>query len=148
MRSLVTFAAVLVLALAAGCGGGGGEEAEQAPATTQAPATSTGAPPASTEAPPTTSAPAGPATERVEITVAGGQAAGGIVRVTVDEGTRVVLEVTSDVADEAHLHGYDLQMPLTPGQPNTLSFVAKVPGRFELELHHAGTQIAELTVEP
>lgn len=146
MRSLPAVAA-LVLAFAAGCGSD--DDAGSAPATTATrPAATTEAPPATTEAPPTTSAPQGPETERIEITVAGGRASGGIVRVTVAKDTPVVLSVTSDVEDEAHLHGYDLSIPLTPGEPNLLSFRAKTPGRFELELHHAGTQIAELTVEP
>jgi small nuclear ribonucleoprotein (snRNP)-like protein len=146
MRTLAALV-TLVLAVAAGCGGG--DEEAVPPTTTEPPAaTATEPAPATTEAPPATTAPPKPEVERVTIRVRGGQPVGGIVRIAVDRGTRVVLEITSDVADEAHLHGYDLSMNLAPGQPNTLSFVAKTPGRFELELHHVGTQIAELTVEP
>src|SRR5262245_58787122 len=43
----------------------------------------------------------------VRITVVDGQPQGGIVRATVNKDDQVVLVVTSDVADEIHLHGYD-----------------------------------------
>ena len=44
----------------------------------------------------------------VSIVVVNGAPKGGIVRETVDKGDRVVLVVKSDVADEIHLHGYDI----------------------------------------
>ena len=44
----------------------------------------------------------------VRIVVVNGAPKGGIVRETVDKGDRVVLVVKSDVADEVHLHGYDI----------------------------------------
>jgi hypothetical protein len=145
----VAVIAVLLVALAAGCGGGD-EASETAPTTTQAPAaTTTEAPPATTETEPaTTTAPAKPKPEVVDVEVVGGQPKGGIVRATVDQGSRVVINITADAADEAHLHGYDLEAELEPGSTAKISFVAKTPGRFELELHHAGTQIGELTVQP
>ena len=47
-------------------------------------------------------------TTDVRVRVVGGAPQGGIVRETVQEGDRVVLVVTSDVADHVHLHGYDI----------------------------------------
>lgn len=83
----------------------------------------------------------------VHITVVDGQPEGGIVRETVDEGDRVVLVVSSDVADEIHLHGYDLSRDVAAGAAARLAFTATLPGRFEVELEQRGTQIADLTVE-
>jgi hypothetical protein len=84
----------------------------------------------------------------VRVTVTGGVPADGIVRETVSEGDRVVLVVTSDVADEIHLHGYDLSRDVPAGGEARVAFQATIPGRFEVELEQRGVQIAELTVEP
>ena len=46
----------------------------------------------------------------------------------------VVITVTSDVADEVHVHGYDLMADVAPGAPATIRFTADAPGRFEIEL--------------
>ena len=84
----------------------------------------------------------------VRIRVVNGSPSGGIVRKTVQEGDRVALVVTSDVADEIHLHGYDLSKDVTAGGTARLTFEATVAGRFEVELEERGVQIADLTVEP
>lgn len=84
----------------------------------------------------------------VRVRVVGGSPQGGIVRETVQQGDRVVLVVTSDVADEVHLHGYDLTRDVTAGGTVRIRFRATVPGRFEVELEDRGAQIADLTVEP
>ena len=94
----------------------------------------------------TTTEPPGPAV--VSVTVVDGAPRGGIVRATVDEGERVALVVRSDVADEIHLHGYDLSRDIPAGGIVRIAFRADVPGRFEVELEQRGAQIAELTVQP
>lgn len=82
----------------------------------------------------------------VEITVAGGQVTGGVKRVNVDIGESVTIRITSDVAEEVHVHGYDLMRDLTPGAPVELSFTADIPGVFEVELEQSGLEVAELQV--
>ena len=118
-----------------------------AAATTQAattgPATTA---PATTEAPPATTAPAAPTT--IAIVVAGGQPTGGIQRVTLSRGEKVVLVVTSDVADEVHLHGYDLSADVAAGGSAEIPFTADTVGKFEVELEDSGVQLAELEVTP
>ena len=128
-----------------------GDDNEQASTTTAvtAPATTTTeAPPATTEAPPATTTEAGPAPVQLDVVVVGGQPKGGIVRESVDLDSAVVLTVTSDVADEVHVHGYDLMADVAPGAPATIRFTADAPGRFEIELENTGVQIAELEVRP
>ncbi len=119
-----------------------------APTTTEAPPATTEAPPATTEAPPATTTEAAPAPVQVDVVVVGGQPEGGIVRESVDRGSAVVLTVTSDVADEVHVHGYDLMADVAPGAPATIRFTADAPGRFEIELEDTAVQIAELEVRP
>ena len=65
------------------------------------------------------------------------------------QGDRVALVLRSDVAGLAHVHGYNLDLSLTPGVPARLEFVADVVGRFEVELHgDVEVQIADLSVLP
>ncbi|HEX5800113.1 MAG TPA: hypothetical protein VFY02_08400 [Gaiellaceae bacterium] len=112
-----------------------------APATTEEPP-----PPATTEAPPATTTAPGPAV--VRIVVVGGQPEGGIRRASVRRGREVIVRVSSDVADHIHLHGYDLIADVAPGAPAELTFVADVPGRFEIELEDRGVPIADIQVRP
>ena len=72
----------------------------------------------------------------------------GIERASVDEGEQVVLVVRSDVADEVHVHGYDISRDVAAGGTARIRFRATIPGRFEVELEERGVQIAELTVNP
>jgi hypothetical protein len=117
------------------------QTATEAPPPTEAPpATATEAPP------PATTAAAGPV--ELSYTVVGGLPEGGIARDTVDLDSDVVITVTSDTADEVHLHGYDVSADVAPGAPATIRFEANAPGRFEIELENTGVQIAELEVRP
>ena len=86
------------------------------------------------------------AQQRIEVTFAHGQASGNTGRVQVAKGTSVSLVVTSDVADEVHLHGYDIEKELSPGTPVTLQFDATLTGVFEVELHKANTVLLRLQV--
>ncbi len=88
------------------------------------------------------------AARRVSITVREGRAVGGIRRITVRKGQRVVLLVRSDVADEVHVHGYEIRRDVGPRRPARIAFRARVPGRFEIELERRHRQIAALEVRP
>jgi hypothetical protein len=84
----------------------------------------------------------------VTINVKKGRVDGGIKRPTVKKGRSVRLVIRSDAGTEVHLHGYDIEKKLTPGKPLVIQFVARIPGRFELELHHPDVLLADLTVKP
>jgi hypothetical protein len=84
--------------------------------------------------------------QRIEVTVAHGRVSGDTGRVPVALGTPVTLVITSDAADQVHVHGYDLEQELTPDTPATLQFDATVPGVFEVELHETGTVLLRLQV--
>ena len=66
----------------------------------------------------------------------------------VNQNERVILRVRSDVADELHVHGYDLSAPLPAGEQVSLTFVAGRSGRFEVELHGAHQELGALEVQP
>ncbi len=136
--------ATLVLAFVAGfalasCGGDGDGEGTGTTQTQTTTETETGTTPTTTEE-------VKPTVVRVAVT--GGVPESGIVRETVAKGDRVVLVVSSDVADEVHLHGYDISRDVAAGGTVRIQFTADLPGRFEVELEERGVQIAELTVQP
>lgn len=139
-----TVAAIAMLFALAGCGGSGGSQSAPETATTAtAPDDTTSSP--TTE--PTTTAPKPkPKPRRIAIRVVGGTPQGGIARPSVKKNDRVLIVVRSDTADEVHLHGYDISRAVAAGGQTRLAFVAKIPGRFEIELEDSGVQLAELTV--
>ena len=119
MRSITMFVLVAGTLALAGCGGG----KSSSPTTTQA---------------------SGPVTITVDIK--GGKPVGGIQRATAKKGDTVALVVDSDVADEVHVHGYDLHRDVAAGGNIRIQFVATITGVFEAELESRKLQILELTV--
>jgi hypothetical protein len=82
------------------------------------------------------------------IVVEGGEPRGGVKRLSFDSGERVRFSVTSDVADEVHVHGYDISRDVPAGGSVRFGFPASIEGVFEVELEGRGVQIAELRVSP
>lgn len=70
----------------------------------------------------------------------------GVIRVR--QGDPVRIRVTSDVADEFHLHGYDEKLQLRAGEPATLELDAHLSGRFGYELHGTHVELGALEVLP
>ena len=142
--------AASALALA-GCGGG----SSQADATTP---TDTGTETAQATTPATTTTETATTTETtttsapkprtITLVVESGRPRGGIARPTVAKGDKVVVVVRTDAGEEVHLHGYDVEKPVTPGTPVRIPFTADLPGRFELELHHPDALLAVIEVNP
>ena len=147
-RALAVPALLLLLPLA-GCAGtdASGDGAGTTASGSSAPAgeSSSAAQGAPAEVP-QDAAPSAEAGQRVAVEVAGGQVTGDTGRVPVAVGTQVTLVITSDVADEVHVHGYDLTADLAPGTPAEITFAATIPGVFEVELHEAGTALLALQV--
>jgi hypothetical protein len=86
--------------------------------------------------------------EAKSIVVEGGKPTGGTQKLKFKTGDKVEIDVVSDEADEAHLHGYDIEKKLTPGDTVRFRFTADMEGVFELELHESGAQLAKITVAP
>ena len=47
----------------------------------------------------------------------------------------VTLKIKADDAGEFHLHGYDIEMDVSPAQTVDLYFVASATGRFRITFH-------------
>lgn len=140
---------VLTAALLAACSGQSGTTSGTTNATS--PATS---PPAAAQTTQATSPPAAPAPQApapgattIDVTVSGGKVSTPRQLVDVPLGSPVELVVTSDVADEVHVHGYDEMADVTPGSPARVAFTASIPGVFEVELETAKLRLLQLRVQ-
>ncbi|MFI7223990.1 hypothetical protein ACIBO5_12230 [Nonomuraea angiospora] len=91
-----------------------------------------------------TAAPSGQAD--AVITVARGQVSPPPGWLEVAKGRQVSITVTSDVADELHVHGYDIEAELRPGVPATVRFTAGLTGVFEVETHRSKLVLTQLAV--
>jgi hypothetical protein len=129
----LTLAATL---LVAGCGG-------DDPATTTPSSTP---PPSSTNAAATTPTETAFAGTEIVVAVKGGKVDPATHRVKVAKGTPVRLLVTSDKADELHVHGYEIEKELPAGEQVTVDFTADQTGVFEIETHETELQLAQLEV--
>jgi len=145
---LVAAGVVVVVAIVIAVGSGGSDDTSTAGSTnTTAQTTSTKT---STEEPHET-VPAEPKVNRIEIK--GGQPVGGVQDIKVKKGDQVTIVVSADAEDDIHLHGYDIEKPVEPGEPASFKFTADIEGIFEIESHvaeDAGREplIGKLTVEP
>ena len=92
------------------------------------------------------SAPTSPAVRTVEVAYAGGQVTGTSGREEVPVGEQVVLRIASDVAEEVHVHGYDLEGAVPAGGSVDIPLTASIPGVFEVELHESGKVLFQLRV--
>ena len=92
----------------------------------------------------TTTLPEG-ADQLIETAVAGGSVHNG-GRHEVSVGDTVAVTVTSDIADEVHVHGYDVYADIGPEAPTTFLVEATIPGVWEVELHDSGIVLMELAV--
>ena len=84
----------------------------------------------------------------IDLSIVGGNVEGGVRREKVKQGSQVTIRATSDVADELHLHTYDLRIDLVPGQSAEMTFLARIPGVFEVELEERHRKVLELEVGP
>jgi hypothetical protein len=146
-RALIALAAVAAVVVLFVVLAGGDDDNDKNTATTgtQATAPATAATGAAGAAGEQTKAPE-PATE--SIVIVGGKPKSGVKKLEYQQGDRIQFTVESDVADEIHVHGYDLMKDVPAGGTVRFSFPAKIEGVFEVELEGRKQQIAELRVTP
>ncbi|MEX2653430.1 MAG: hypothetical protein WD532_00185 [Acidimicrobiia bacterium] len=146
MRPVIPAFLAVTLALAA-CGGDAtttttsGVTTAPPETTTTVTTTVTADSSTTTEASTTTTTPVDP--YAFDITIEGSTVTGG-GRISVPLGETVTLRITSDIADEVHIHGYDLYVDLEAGVTAVVSFAADIPGVVEIETHNSDLVIANL----
>ena len=77
-----------------------------------------------------------------------GHPVGGIADLTYHKGDQIHFKVKSAIADEVHLHGYDVMKDVEAGGTVTYDLPATIEGVFEAEMEDQKQQIIQLTVEP
>jgi hypothetical protein len=84
-----------------------------------------------------------------------GAPVGGVRDIEISKGDPVRIQVTPDVPAEVHVHGYEIEKDVKPGETAKFDFPATAEGVFEVEVHHLihgeeqeGVQVAKLTVNP
>jgi heme/copper-type cytochrome/quinol oxidase subunit 2 len=83
----------------------------------------------------------------IALVVTAGDVSGATGRVVVELGSEVRIEVTADVVDEVHVHGYDLTVDTVPGRAVITEFTADIPGVFEVELEESKLPLTQLQVQ-
>lgn len=119
-----------------------------APATLAAEPATTKAPPAAAAA----SAPAPAATTLRSISIRDGKADAPDQTVVVARGAQVELRWRSDRPIALHLHGYDIETRVTPPATSSMTFAARIAGRFPVTEHRQDGRhhraVAYLEVRP
>ena len=85
----------------------------------------------------------------VDVTIAKGQVTPANAALQAKVHQPITLRVTSDAADELHVHStpdHKFQVAAAPNQ--TFQFSVDVPGNVEVELHHLDRTIATIQVQP
>ena len=91
--------------------------------------------------------PAGvPRDRTIAVSIEGGEMSP--AEISVNEDDSVTLRVSSDRPMELHLHGYDVEQEVGPGQKASLRFRADLTGRFEIEDHESERELGVLQVRP
>lgn len=146
--------ALLLAVVVGACSSGGGTATTTAPTAAGSTSTTTTTVVATTAATEVTTTAAEQTTTtveddilRFEFVVSDG-VVDGSSRLEIPLGARIELTVVSDVADELHLHGYDVALDIEAGGRGVLEVTADIPGIFELELESSRLLITELEVAP
>lgn len=93
------------------------------------------------------SAAPGAAAVVVPVRIADGTVTPADARLEARVGQPIEIVVDSDAADELHVHAEpDHTFAITPGTGERFRFTVEIPGRVEIELHHAGRTVATLLV--
>lgn len=137
--------AACALALTACAGKSTPTASSAAPSPSPAVVSPSASAPASPTVAPSPTAPA--ADQTIHITYAAGKVTGVSAVVKVKKNSTVALVVTSDTADEIHLHGYDKSVDVAKGGTATLLFKATLTGKWEVELEKLKHRLVFLQVQ-
>ena len=124
------------VALVAGCGSSSGgtspTTAEPVPSTDSAASVS-----------------AQPDTLQMNLSIDGGTVEPTNQRLDASVGQSISMSITSDVADELHVHSVpEHTFEIEPGKDQLFAFTVDVPGQVDIELHHSDRTVATLVVRP
>jgi heme/copper-type cytochrome/quinol oxidase subunit 2 len=88
----------------------------------------------------------GPQDQTFDVSIKGGEMSP--EEISVNQGDTVTLRVSTDEPTELHVHGYDVEQEVEPGQEAEIDFEADLTGRFEIEDHETEKELGVLQVRP
>lgn len=83
-----------------------------------------------------------------EIVIQNKKIVSGPTTIKVNQGEDITIKITSDEAEEFHVHAYDESVELELNKQAMLTFNAKLSGRFPFELEKSKTELGALEVQP
>ena len=138
-RSILAVLTAGVL-LTAGCGGGSNNSAQGSSSST-APSTVSPSDMQNQQAPPNRL--------DIDVTIKGGNVDPTNAQLQAKVKEPIVVRVTSDVADELHVHSTpDHTFKIEPNKAMQFQFSIDVPGNVDIELHQLNKVVATVSVQP
>ncbi|MGW0181423.1 hypothetical protein [Nocardia sp. NPDC003345] len=84
---------------------------------------------------------------RIDVRIAGTTVTPVDQRLEARVGQPIEVHVASDTADELHVHAHpDHTFAVGPGEDQRFRFTVDIPGRIDIELHHAERTVATVLV--
>jgi plastocyanin len=139
----VPCAAGLVLALVLTACGSAGDDAGSAATSSSATSPATASSPTSSSPSSSSSSAAG---RTIVITLTGSKVTPAPATVDLAVGEKLTLTVTSDHADQLHIHGFEVEQDLVAGTPTTVTVTGDQPGVYEVETHHPELRLMKIAV--
>lgn len=143
MRSVcLALSAVACVVVLAGCGASGPDGVAETPTrkASESTAPTSGSPPSASTSSQSPKAPV------VRVAIRDGKVNPRPSTHRVARGETVRLVVSTDRADELHVHGYEKTARLPAGESTTVTLRADRPGRFEVETHDTGLRLLVVEV--
>jgi plastocyanin len=88
-----------------------------------------------------------PAGTTLEVTITGRQVDPRPAAVPVAEGETLTIVITSDVENRVHIHGFEIERHLEPGNPVSITLKGRQPGSYEVETHDPELRLFKIVVE-
>ena len=132
---------IVSMAVLAGCSAGTEQVATDNPVV-QAPSASPAV--TSSAAPSIAPTPAPPAIRIIEVAYTGGKVVTADSRVQTTLGEKIILRISSDVAEQIHVHGYDVYADVPAGGSVDVALTMTLSGGYQVELHEAGRPLLQL----
>ena len=143
LRVPISYAAGLGLALALTACGGSGDEPGGTTTTSAASSSSS----SSSSLSSSSSSSSSPAGRTIEVTVTGNKVSPAPTTVDLAVGEKLTLTVTSDHADELHIHGFEVEKELVAADPLSVTVTGDQPGVYEVETHHPELRLLKIAVK-
>ena len=132
----------------AGSTSGTSSSGPSGPATSGAPSSSPSSPSSSSDASSSSDSSSSTPTQRtIAVTVRGNRVTPAPRTVELKVGETITLEVTSDHADQLHVHGFDIEKELPAGTPVRVELTGESPGVYEVETHEPSLRLLKIAVQ-